>query len=612
MSLLVTTPEEMRQQGISCLDFILVSGDAYVDHPAFAAALLGRFLQAHGYRVGLIAQPRWQSPDDFLALGAPRLAFGVSAGNLDSMLANTTADKKRRRSDAYSPGGTPGLRPDRATLVYCNRLRELFPAVPLIIGGIEASLRRLAHYDYWEDRVRRSILLDSRAHLLVYGMGEYPLLEVLRRLDAGQDIRAITSLRGTAYVTAEPPEEGEWVTLPPYEEVASSPEAFNRATRTAYLESNPYCGRGLLQRHCDRWVVINPPPLPLTTEQLDAVYDQPFTRQPHPRYRQAGGVPALETVRHSLTSHRGCFGGCHFCSLALHQGKFIQSRSPASLRREAQAVCALPGFAGTITDVGGPSANMYRLGGRQPERCRSCRRVSCLFPDVCAWLDTDHRPSVQLLRALRQLPGIRRVFVASGVRFDLVLADRSSAYLEELCAHHVGGQLKIAPEHVVDHVTAAMGKPGRACYERFIRAFAETNRRLGRRQYLVPYFMASHPGCRLQDMLELALWVRDHLGHFPEQVQDFTPTPMTVSTAMYHTGLHPFNGRPLAVARTPQERAAQRALLQYRDPRARATVERALHLLGRTDLIGEGRHCLLRPLPPRGPASKKPPPSGGG
>jgi len=604
MPFLITTRQEMQARNIEQLDFILVSADAYVDHPAFAAALLGRFFEAHGFTVGLIAQPNWRQTDDFLALGAPRLAFGVSGGNVDSMVSHYTADKKRRHEDDFSPGGKTGFRPDRPTIVYTNRLRECFPGVPIIIGGIEASLRRVAHYDYWDDKVRRSILLDSRADLLVYGMGEYPLLNLLKRLQAGEVITEITDVPNTAWVSREQP-AADTVLLPSLEEVTTDVNAFNEAMVTLLRENNPYRGHALAQGHANQWLIINPPAEPLNSQQLDAIYEQPFTRSAHPCYHQAGGVPALQTVQFSVVSHRGCFGGCHFCSLALHQGRFIQSRSQTSLIKEVKTLVSHPAFKGTIQDVGGPSANMYRLQGKETARCQGCQRPSCLYPKPCANLDTDHGRATALLQAIRRIPGVKHVFVASGIRYDLVNAAPNTAYLKDLCTHHVSGQLKIAPEHVSPRVTAHMGKPGQPEYEKFIRAFTGLSKQAGKNQYLIPYFIAGHPGSDLKDMLQLAEFIRDKLQYYPEQVQNFTPTPMSVSTAMYYTGRDPFSGRPVHVAREEKERRLQRALLQYKNPENYDLVKQALQALGRNDLIGSGPRCLIREHKPTGERGKK-------
>lgn len=589
--------EEMDRRGWGELDIILVSGDAYVDHPAWASAILGRWLEKNGFRVGIIAQPRWDSLEDIQQLGRPRLMFSVSAGNMDSMINHYTADRRKRREDAYSPGGKAGLRPDRATLVYSNLIRQAYPGVPLVIGGVEASLRRLAHYDYWSDKVRRSILLDSRADLLVYGMGEAILLTLARRLQAGEGISSIHELNGTCYITKEPPEEAR--ILPSFEEVTANPKSFTRATRMILEENNPHRPRMLTQRHGDRWVVQNPPPLPLSTEELDSYYALPFQRRAHPAYDAKGGVPALESVQFSLTSHRGCFGGCAFCALGLHQGKTIQSRSVQGLAAEARSFKNHPDFKGTIPDVGGPSANMYGMKSIDDSLCQTCRRTSCLFPRPCKNLNTDHSPSIMLWESLRSVPGIRHVFVASGLRYDLLLKDKSGAYLDELCRHHVSGQLKVAPEHINNEVTKTMHKSGGDVYQRFVDRYREVNRRLGQDQYLVPYFMVGHPGCGLKESIELAQYVKDKMGHHPQQVQNFTPTPMTLATCMYYTGLDPFTGEEVYVPRSEKERRWQRALLQYWEPGQADVVREALKAAGRGDLIGNKPGCLVAPATDR-------------
>ncbi|MGE5391424.1 MAG: YgiQ family radical SAM protein [Deltaproteobacteria bacterium] len=590
---LVTSQADMEKRGWRELDIILVSGDAYVDHPAWASAILGRWLEKNGFRVGIIAQPRWDNLEDIRQLGRPRLMFSVSAGNMDSMINHYTADRHKRKDDAYSPGGKAGLRPDRATLVYCNLIRQAYSGVPLVIGGVEASLRRLAHYDYWSDKVRRSILLDSRADLLIYGMGEKNLLAVARRIAGGEDIKDVRDLAGTCYLTGEPPEDSR--KLPSYEEVMGNPKSFARATRMILEENNPWQARALAQRHADRWVVQNPPPPPLSTEELDKYYALPFQRRAHPSYDKQGGVPALEPVQFSLASHRGCFGGCAFCALGLHQGKTIQSRSIDSLVAEARTFIRHPDFKGTIPDVGGPSANMYGMKGMDEDLCRVCRRTSCLFPRPCKNINADHSPSVMLWEALRGVKGLKNIFVASGLRYDLLLKDKSGVYLEELCRKHVGGQLKVAPEHINNEVTRTMHKSGGEVYQRFADRYQAVNRSMGREQYLIPYFMVGHPGCGLKESVELAEYVRDKLGHHPQQVQNFTPTPMTLSTCMYYTGLDPFSGEEVYVPRSEKERRQQRALLQYWEPEQADAVRDALKAAGRGDLIGRKAGCLVAP-----------------
>ena len=595
MDFLPVNQEDMASRGWEELDVIIISGDAYVDHPAWAAAILGRFLEHEGFRVGVIAQPDWRSLDDIKSLGQPRLFFAVSAGNMDSMVLHYSADKKKRREDLYSPGGKTGLRPDRATIVYSNLLRQAYPGVPIIIGGVEASLRRLAHYDYWSDQVRRSIMMDSRADLLVYGMGEYILLDIARRLKSGQEIAYLHNLRGTCYLSPKLPDKT--IELPSFEELATDRQAFARATKIIHGEINPYCAHSLAQKHGERWVVQNPPALPLSSEQLDDVYAIPFLRCYHPMYEAGGGVPGLKPVQFSIVTHRGCFGGCAFCSLGMHQGRFIQNRSPGSIANEARVLSAHADFKGTIPDVGGPSANMYGLKGVNEEECHSCKRSSCLFPGVCKNLNTDHSPSVQLLQRLRKIKGIKHLFVSSGVRYDLILRDKSGKYLRDLCNHHVSGQLKIAPEHVAERVTRIMHKPGKLEYKKFIDAFKTINQELGKDQYIVPYFISAHPGCNLTDTVELAEFVRDHLQYYPEQVQNFTPTPMTISTSMYHTGINPENGKVVYVPRQEKERRWQRALLQYRNRANHQMVAEALQACDRQDLMGSNPHALVKNNP---------------
>jgi uncharacterized radical SAM protein YgiQ len=591
MNFLPVSRQDMNERGWDELDIIFVSGDAYVDHPAWAAALLGRFLEKQGFRVGIIAQPDWHSPEDIQKLGRPRLFFAVSAGNMDSMVSHYTADKKRRSEDLYSPGGKAGLRPDRASIVYTGLIRQAWPGVPVVIGGVEPSLRRLAHYDYWSEKVRRSILVDSKADLLAYGMGEYPLLEIARHLKAGKQIRYLTNLRSTSYLSKVLPDDA--LELPSYETVQDDPAAFAEATRLIHQELNPYCARSLAQKHGERWVVVNPPALPLSTGQMDAIYDLAFARRYHPAYEEQGGIPALEPVQFSVTTHRGCFGGCAFCSLGLHQGKFIQNRSTKSIVQEVESISRHPDFKGSIPDVGAASANMYGLRGKDESRCQSCRRESCLYPAVCKNLQTDHTPSVKLWKELRRNPRVKHMFVASGVRYDLILKDTSSQYLKDLCQYHVGGQLKIAPEHISDRVLKLMHKPPQAEYKKFMEMFKKVNRQLGKDQYLVPYFISAHPGSELNDTIELAEFVRDNLQYYPEQVQNFTPTPMTISTCMYHTGLDPVSKRKVYVPRRTRERRWQRALLQYRDPRNRKLVREALQSCGRVDLINSSPQGLL-------------------
>jgi uncharacterized radical SAM protein YgiQ len=597
--------EEAARKGWQEIDVVIVTGDAYVDHPSFGAAIIGRWLETGGFRVGIIAQPRWNSADDFKRLGKPRLFFGVTAGNLDSMVAHYTPNKRLRRDDAYSPENRHGMRPNRATIVYANRLRECFRDVPIIIGGIEASLRRLAHYDFWEDKVRRSILIDSKADALVYGMGERPVLEIAQRLQAGENISDIRDVRGTVVVSGDVPLERDCVILPSFEEASSDPMKYVQAFDVFCNEHNALNAWPLVQASGDRWVMQNPPALPLSTAELDVVYDAPFTRTWHPSYDSAGGIHALETVQTSITSHRGCYGACSFCALYFHQGPIIQSRSTGSIVREARKIISQPGFHGMFSDIGGPTANMYAT------RCRKgwshCKRPNCLMPKPCKNLDTNHAPYLAMLDAVRNLPGVKKVAVSTGIRYDLALADSSHRFIEELCEHYVSGQIKLAPEHVSTEVLEQMNKPPISVYKEFIERYNDINKRLGKRQYYVQYFISSHPGCELRHMIELAEYVRD--GRFyPEQVQDFTPTPMTVATCMYHTGINPLSRRKVAVARGDGERRMQRALIQFANPDNYALVKDALMRAGRGDLAGGGRGSLIGRARPgnRGRQSRKP------
>ncbi len=560
-----TSRAEMGARGWDRCDVVLVSGDAYVDHPSFGTAVIARWLEHHGYRVGVIAQPDWRSPGGFMDLGRPRLFFGVSSGNIDSMLHHYTANRKLRRDDPYSPGGRHGLRPNRAVIAYCNRLRQAFPDCPLVLGGIEASLRRLAHYDFWDDAVRRSLLLDAKADLLVYGMGERQALEVARRAEAGERIADMDDIPGTVASTGRKGLDGligkkrSLVELPSFEETASSHEAFNLAARIISEHARPDSGKALVQRHGDRWVLANPPAQPLSTEEMDEVYGLPYERRAHPGYREP--VPALETVRWSIVSHRGCYGGCSFCTLYFHQGPVIQSRTIGSIVREAEALASDPKFKGTITDIGGPTANMYGTGCGSASGGKKCRKRSCLAPAACPSLKADQSPILRLWRAVAGVPGVKRVLVASGVRHDLALRDRR--YLEELVQKRTGGHLKVAPEHCAPHVLKLMNKPSIEAFIEFLSVF----RRLSpREQYLVPYLISSHPGCTRDDMDELARFLGRHRLRV-EQVQDFIPLPMTVSAAMYHTGADPFTGEPVFVERSPRGKLEQRYALSRAEER---------------------------------------------
>ena len=640
------TREEMDDLGWDACDIILVTGDAYVDHPSFGMAVIGRVLEAQGFRVGIIAQPDWRSVDDFLVLGPPRLFWGVTAGNMDSMVNRYTADRKRRSDDAYTPGGEGGRRPDRSVLVYAQRCREACPGVPLVIGGIEASLRRIAHYDYWSDKVRRSVLLDARADLLVYGNGERQVVEIAHRLAAGEPVEGLRDIRGTGFVCKRIPsgweeidssdidtpgricpppnpyaavascekkdrkaeEEVElrlprrhidrarcFVRMPSFEAVRDDPVLYAHASRVMHLETNPGNARVLVQRHGDREVWLNPPALPLTTRELDRVFELPYARRPHPLYG-AARIPAWEMIRFSVNIMRGCFGGCTFCSITEHEGRIIQNRSEDSIVREIETIRdTVPGFTGVISDVGGPTANMYRLACKSPKIESACRRPSCVYPGICSNLKTDHTPLVRLYRRLRALPGIKKVLVASGLRYDLAV--KSPEYVRELVTHHVGGYLKIAPEHTEEGPLSKMMKPGMGSYDAFKALFDRFSREAGKEQYLIPYFIAAHPGTTDEDMLNLALWLKRN-GFRADQVQTFLPSPMATATAMYHSGRNPLRrvrrqGERLVVPRGQRRRRLHKAFLRYHDPDNWPLLRDALRRMGRSDLIGNGKRHLV-------------------
>ena len=585
---------DMEARGWDELDFLLITGDAYVDHPSFGIAIIARVLEKHDFRVGILAQPDWKDLRDFRAMGKPRLACLISGGNLDSMVNHYTAAKKKRHKDAYSPGGKSGLRPDRTTIAYSNRVREALPGVPVIIGGIEASLRRFAHYDYWSNDVRRSILLDSQADLLVFGMGEKAIVEVAERLNNGVPIDQIADVRGTmAPLTGDVVPQDTFV-LPSFDDVASDKKKYAEAFWVQYNQQDPFRGKPMYQPHGHKSVLQNRPSLPLTQAEMDAIYALPFMGTYHPFYEDQGGVPAIKEVEFSLTSVRGCYGACSFCALTFHQGRIVQSRSAESIIREAEQMTWNDRFKGYIHDVGGPTANFRRPACKEQLTRGSCSHKQCLFPEPCDKLENDHEEYLDLLRRLRSLPKVKKVFVRSGIRYDAVLADRNSGFIRELCEHHVSGQLKVAPEHVSEEVLRLMGKPGKAVYEEFVQRFREANEELGKEQYLVPYLMSSHPGSTLKEAVELAEYVRD-MGVNPEQVQDFIPTPGTLSTCMYYTGLDPHTMEPVYIPRSMHEKAMQRALIQYRSPKNHALVEEALRLAHREDLIGYGPKCLIRP-----------------
>ena len=603
-SFLPTTRHEIEARGWDRPDIIFVSGDAYVDHPSFAAAVLGRWLEAHGFRVAILAQPDWQSADAWRALGPPRLFYAVSAGNMDSMINHYTANRKRRNADAYSPGGEIDRRPDRASIVYAQRCREAAKGVPVVVGGVEASLRRVAHYDYWSDDVRPSHLASSKADLLGFGMGERTILAIAERLNAGLGIKSCRDLRGVAYLLGKrevladhefgPGCPGD-ISLPSFEAVCDRGEAFARATRLVHRETNPLNARRVLQSHGDRMLVINPPAHPLPTEELDRLHELPYARAPHPAYAEP--IPAWQTIADSVQIMRGCFGGCTFCSITLHQGRSIQSRSQESVLRELREVTERPGFRGHVSDVGGPTANMYRMRCTRPDVEARCRRLSCVHPKVCRLLGTDHGPLRSLLKEARAVPGVEKIHVASGIRMDLA-ADEPE-YVAELAAHHVGGHLKVAPEHVSASVLRLMKKPDTDSFERFSERFRQASSEAGLEQYLVPYFIASHPGSGLDEMIELAVYLKKN-GYRPRQVQDFIPAPMDIATCMYVTGIDPETMESVGCAQSAAERGLQRALLQYWKPENHAQVARALRRAGRTDLIGPSSDCLIPAQAPRG------------
>ena len=594
MSFLPVTRADMEERGWEQLDFIFVSGDAYVDHPSFGPAILCRLLEKHGYKVGIIPQPDWHHTKDFTSLGKPRLGFLVSSGNLDSQLNRYTAAKRLRHDDSYSPGGKAGKRPERAVLVYTRKLRECWgEQVPIIIGGIEASLRRFAHYDYWQNEVRASILAECPANLLVYGMGERQLIDIAAQLHQGVSIENIQDVQGTCFKVPNFDYIWDYTPLPSLAEVKKDKKAFAEAFKVEYLEQDAFRGKKLAQQNGAFCIVQNPPAMPLSTEEMDEIYDLPYERNWHPMYDAAGGVPAIKEVKFSITAQRGCFGGCNFCAIISHQGRIIQPRSDESIIREAVRITKEPDFKGYIHDVGGPTANFHRTSCDMQLKRGTCHGKQCLSPDVCRNLVADQQGYIELLRKLRQLPRVKKVFIRSGIRFDYLLLTKDD-FLRELCEHHISGQLKIAPEHISDRVTRMMGKSGSKVYRRFVEKFTRMNQKLGKKQYLVPYFMSSHPGCHLEDAIELAEFIKE-MGYHPEQVQDFIPTPGTLSTCMWYTGLNPLTGETVYSAKSKEDKAMQRALMQFWLPGNYGLVKKALCQAGRQDLIGYGPHCLIRP-----------------
>lgn len=591
------TREELNARGINVPDFVYVIGDAYVDHPSFGAAIISRVLEAKGFSVAIVSQPDWRSDRDFTRFGRPRLGFLVTSGNIDSMVAHYTAAKRKRSEDAYSPGGKAGKRPDRAVLVYCQKIRQLYGDIPLIIGGLEASLRRFAHYDYWDDRVRPSILEESGADLLLFGMGEHSILEVARGLRDGIPVGELTEIRGSCYMTAPEHTPFGAAECPSYAQVCESKKAYAKACRIQYDQQDEVYGKRVIQRHGSRMLVQNPPALSLTTEELDWVYSLPYTRTYHPSYEAQGGVPGIAEVQFSITHNRGCFGFCNFCSIALHQGRRITVRSEESVIREAERIVRMPNFKGYIHDVGGPTANFRHPSCEKQLTAGLCKGKKCLAPTPCKGLHADHREYLHMLRRLRKIKGVKRVFIRSGIRYDYLMADPDDTFLRELIRYHVSGQLKVAPEHCAAAVLDKMGKPHIEAYLAFQKKFYEITKGMGKEQYLVPYLMSSHPGSTLQAAVELAVFLKQQHIH-PEQVQDFYPTPGTLSTCMFYTELDPYTMEPVYVPKAPEEKAMQRALLQYFQPRNKALVLAALKKAGRRDLIGTGPDCLVAPEEP--------------
>ena len=599
------TREEMKERGWDQVDFVYVSGDAYVDHPSFGHAIITRLLESRGYRVGIIAQPDWRKPESVQVFGEPRLGFLVSAGNMDSMVNHYSVSKKRRKTDAYTPGGEMGKRPDYACVVYGNLIRQTYKKTPIILGGIEASLRRMAHYDYWSDKLKRSVLLDSGADVISYGMGEHSIVELAEALDAGIPVEDITYIAGTVVKAKSLDSIYDAEILLSFEDLKADKMNYARSFYTQYLNTDAFNGKRLVEPYSDHlYVVQNPPAAPLTQMEMDDVYSLPYQRTYHPSYEAKGGVPAIKEIKFSLISNRGCFGGCSFCALTFHQGRIVQVRSHESLIEEAKEITKDKDFKGYIHDVGGPTANFRHPSCKKQMEHGVCKTRQCLFPSPCKNLDADHRDYVSLLRKLRDIPKVKKVFIRSGIRFDYLLADKKQEFLRELCEYHVSGQLKVAPEHVAGPVLSLMGKPEHKVYEEFTRQFYKMNERIGKEQYLVPYLMSSHPGSTLKEAVELAEYCRD-LGYMPEQVQDFYPTPSTLSTCMYYTGVDPRTMQKVYVPKSPHEKAMQRALIQYRNPELYDLVIEALHKAGRSDLIGFGPKCLVRPRQMRGSGNDK-------
>lgn len=607
MDFLPVSKQDMAERGWEQCDFVYVIGDAYVDHPSFGHAIISRVLESHGYSVGIISQPDWKNPKSVLSLGKPRLAFLVSGGNMDSMVNHYSVTKHRRKTDAFTPGGIMGKRPDYATVVYCNLIRQSCKDIPILIGGIEASLRRLAHYDYWSESMKRSILLDSQADLLMYGMGERSIVEIADALNSGMNVRDITYVDGTVFKTTQPDDSFPSIMLPGFSQLKANKKSYAESFRIQYGNCDPFTAKRLIEPYEREYVVQNPPQKPLTTEEMDAVYALPYCRTYHPSYEKAGGVPAIEEVKFSLVSNRGCFGACSFCALTFHQGRIVQVRSHESIVHEAELMVKDKDFKGYIHDVGGPTANFRQPACQKQLTKGACGGRQCLYPTPCKNMKADHSDYVALLRKLRKIPGVKKVFVRSGIRFDYLLSDPKDTFFRELVQYHISGQLKVAPEHVSDAVLCRMGKPRNQVYNRFVDKYYALNRQYGMNQFLVPYLMSSHPGSTMKEAIELAEYIRE-MGYNPEQVQDFYPTPSTLSTVMYYTGLDPRTMEKVYVPRDPHEKAMQRALIQYRNPKNYYLVREALLSAHREDLIGSGPKCLIRAVPPRAGGHNPPPP----
>ena len=585
--------EDMANLGWEKLDFIIVSGDAYVDHPSFGHAVISRVLVDAGYKVGIIPQPDWTDVKAFKVLGRPKYGFIVSPGNIDSMVNHYSVNKKRRKVDSFAPGGKMGLRPDRCTIVYSNLIRQAYKKIKIIVGGIEPSLRRFAHYDYWQDKVRRSMLIDSEADILIYGMGEKQIVEIADYMKSGIDLEYIHHIAGTCYLTESLDNIMDYVEVPSYEVVSEDKVKYAEAFKILYDEQDPIRGKTIVQKHKSSYVVANPPMMPLPREELDRVYELSYQKNYHPMYEKLGGVPAIREVKHSIISERGCFGSCSFCALTFHQGRIITSRSHESIVDEAKGITKMDDFKGYINDVGGPTANFRNVSCQKQLKVGTCKHRQCLFPEPCPHLEVDHEDLIELLRKVRDIDKIKKVFVRSGLRYDYIMADDNKGFMEELCMHHVSGQLKVAPEHIDKEVLHYMQKPGGKIYKDFVKQFYDVNEKIGKEQYIVPYLMSSHPGSTMKSAIVLAEYLRD-IGYRPEQVQDFYPTPGTLSTAMYHTGLDPLTMKPVYIPKEMKEKKMQRALLQYKNPKNYDLVHEALTLAGRTDLIGEGKNCLIR------------------